>query len=104
MTAVEEFQETTSDLWQHASAVDSGEVWVDHNEKKWPIWHVVTDFYEDETPVLAAGTPDWPMGEEEAEFLAKTMRAAVGRRIPPHRSGGHPTLEEVRAEVTGAPV
>ena len=75
MTTSENYSEI--DLWRHASARDTEEVWTARNGVEWPLWHVVTTLYEDEEPVLAAGGPGWPMGEQDAEFLAKTMRAAA---------------------------
>jgi hypothetical protein len=30
---------------------------------------VVTGFYEDETPVVCAGTKNWPLTDEDADFI-----------------------------------
>ena len=73
-------QETKLDLFMFAHAVDTEKVYVGKSQatgevvNNIPLWQVVTTFYEDETPVLASGTPAWPMSEEQAEEIAGAFR------------------------------
>lgn len=73
-------EETSMDLFAQAIAIDTEEVQVNKSpatgevSSEIEIWHVVTDFYEDETLVLAAGTKSWPMGKEQAEEVAAALR------------------------------
>ncbi len=75
-------EETSMDLFARATAVDTEKTWISADGKEWPLWHIITGFYEDEEPVLAAGTKSWPMGEGEAEEIAAALRYIARARDP----------------------
>lgn len=48
-------------------------------------WHVVSHGYEDETPIVCAGTQNWPLWREQALILAAALDTLkVCRQLDQH--------------------
>lgn len=53
--------------WEHAW---SPPPWNARQDDETSLWQVVCDGYTDETPIICAGTPEWPLDEADAIRIA----------------------------------